>query len=108
MMISTPTNPTSKHIKGQGKMDILGTIWTIKIYPFENDDHGETLHDKAEIHLNSKKPPNMFYETMLHEIIHAVDLTCNLALTENQVHNLAVYLRAVLKSNPKFAKWVIK
>lgn len=98
----------SKHIKGQGKMDILGTIWTIKVYPFENDDHGETLHDKAEIHLNSKKPPAMFYETMLHEIIHAVDLTCNLALTENQVHNLAVYLRAVLKSNPKFAKWVIK
>jgi len=37
-------------------MDILGTIWTIKIYPFENDDHGETIHDKAEIHLNSKKP----------------------------------------------------
>lgn len=100
--------PRVSKIKGQGKLDILGTIWTIKVYPFENDDHGETLFDKAEIHINSKKPPAMFYETMLHEVIHAVDITCNLSLTEPQVHNLAVYLRTVFKSNPKFAKWVIK
>lgn len=99
---------TSRHIKGHGTLDILGTKWTIKVYPFENDDHGETLFDKAEIHINSKKPPAMFYETMLHEVIHAVDITCNLSLTEPQVHNLAVYLRTVFKSNPKFAKWVIK
>lgn len=98
----------TKKIRGQGKVIIFGATWVVKVYPFANDDFGETFMDKHEIHINSNKSPASFYDTLLHESLHAIEMSTKLALTEDQVHRLSTYLRDFFKSNPKVGKWLMK
>jgi hypothetical protein len=45
-------------------------------------------------------------DTVLHEVIHAIDYQMNLDMTELQVRGLATGLIGVFSDNPKFASYV--
>lgn len=45
-------------------------------------------------------------DTLLHEVVHAVDILHNLGMTEEQVRGLATGLLAVLHDNPKFTQFI--
>lgn len=45
-------------------------------------------------------------DTVLHEVIHAVDFVAGLDLQERQVRHLATILLGVLQDNPQFATWL--
>lgn len=45
-------------------------------------------------------------DTVLHELIHAVDLTMGLSMTEHQVHHLATGLIALFQDNPELGSYL--
>lgn len=47
-------------------------------------------------------------DTILHEVIHAIDFTVNTEMTEHQVRTIATGLLGVLQDNPEFAKYLIE
>lgn len=47
-------------------------------------------------------------DTVLHEVIHAVDYLMQLGLTEDQVRSTATGLYAVMKDNPKLATYLFE
>jgi hypothetical protein len=46
-------------------------------------------------------PPDVLLQTTTHEVIHAVDMTMNLCLTEQQVDALAAGIMHLFRANPK-------
>ena len=58
---------------------------------FRTDDHFEGQRD-----------------TLLHEVIHGIELQLGYKLTEAQVSGLAAGLLQVLRDNPGFAKWLLE
>lgn len=47
-------------------------------------------------------------DTVLHEIIHAVDFSMHLGLEERQVHALAAGLLGVLRDNPQITAFLVQ
>ena len=45
-------------------------------------------------------------ETLLHEVMHAVEHQMNLQITEENIRQLSVGLYAMLKDNPRFAAFL--
>lgn len=56
----------------------------------------QTIHYADDLPLDEKS------DTVLHEVIHAVDHQMDTDLTETQVRRIATGLCAVFKDNPKF------
>jgi len=90
-------------------LDIFGKRFTIKLLePDESDDcDGYMDLGKSEIGLRIQESNDYNKDTLLHEVVHAIDETLNLKLKESQVHQLAVGLLAVLKQNKKFSQWLL-
>jgi len=86
------------------KVKILDNYFKIKlknrIIEEAAEAYGSTSYfDKHEISLQ-KDQPNI-KNTLLHEIIHAIEKTQGLKLEEKQVFFLANYLRTVMLDNPE-------
>jgi len=47
-------------------------------------------------------------DTILHEVVHAVDLLMELKMSERQVQLVATGLMGVFQDNPEFAKYIIE
>jgi hypothetical protein len=91
-------------------VDVLGKKFTIKILtPDEIEDCDGYMELAAQVIAIRLQPANDYnHDTMLHEIIHAIDETLGLGMKEKQVHQLAVGITAVLKQNPELTAWLLK
>jgi len=69
-------------------------------------EFGIVDYDRGRIILRPKQSTDQARDTLLHEVIHAIDHTNSLELNEHQVRTMATGLRAVFTANTKFAKWV--
>lgn len=65
---------------------------------------GETDSTHQTIKMQTGLPKDNEEETLLHELIHAVDESLGLQMTEAQVHALACGLYAVFKDNEQAIK----
>ena len=54
---------------------------------------------KNIMYLQDDLPKDKMGETLIHEVIHAIEQQMNLKMTENQVNNLALGLYQFLKEN---------
>lgn len=45
-------------------------------------------------------------DTVLHEVLHAIEYTMDLELSEHQIRTLATGLIGVFQDNPEFAKYI--
>jgi hypothetical protein len=74
----------------------------------EDDDPGMGRQDtdQQEIYIRSGQPLESEQDTVLHEVIHSVEETLELGMTEDQVTKLAIGLLAVLKDNPSFVTYL--
>lgn len=80
-------------------LDILGKHYQIEWVDELDDALGITYSSKQLIKMVKDLPVDTERETLLHEVIHAVEDGMGLNLTEAQVHGLACGLYAVLKNN---------
>lgn len=93
------------------ELRILGKRWNCiakENIQSEKEAYGITCVDEQLIEYDSKHlTPSQMCDTVLHEVIHAIDFTIGTNLTEEQVHGTAAGLFAVLADNPEFCKWLL-
>lgn len=84
---------------------ILGKTYSVSLDE-DMSNYGECNYKKQTITYSPRQHDDQLKDTLLHEIIHAVDHAVHLELSEKQVHALAGGLYAVLKDNPELSKWL--
>jgi hypothetical protein len=75
-------------------------------YTAQEDICGTILEERQAIAICGRIHPEKQRQTLLHELIHAVDNNVKMGLTEAQTHQMASGLYAILTDNPDMAKWI--
>ena len=90
------------------RIKVLGKPFTIKWLTegLDADLLGECDSDKQLISVRDGQPPEQEEDTLLHEVLHAIDEAMGLKMKEAQVKGCATGLLAVLKDNPSFASFL--
>jgi hypothetical protein len=99
------------------KIKILGKPFAVSFVPADHiglkdgpDDgepgDGRQDTSKQEIYVRDGQPLETEQDTVLHEVIHSVEETLDMGLTEDQVTKLATVLLAVVKDNPSFVRYL--
>ena len=86
---------------------ILGKIYRVSRKVMKKS-FGQCDHGQLKITINPKQAKQQEQDTVLHEVIHAVEYGMQLEMEEEQVHSLASGLYAVLRDNPKLVKYLLK
>jgi len=76
--------------------------------PLDDGDLGELDPAKQRITIRKGQPLEQEQDTVLHEVIHAVDCEGNLGLSERQVRGLGTILLGVMKDNPAFVRYLTR
>ena len=89
---------------------VLGKTYRILFVDLVDDDGSSGSHSFAslEVRLDKNLHAEVQAETLLHELIHAVEEHMDLELTEKQVHGLSVGLFQVLRDNRPIASFISK
>lgn len=93
------------------KIRILGKTWELRMFRSavgDDDSCGLTHHDKLAIDIDACNPKEAVQDTLLHELIHAVDEELAGGMTEAQVSHLATGLLCVMKDNPALRKFIFE
>jgi hypothetical protein len=89
------------------KIRVIGKDY--KVISTNRIEHfGECCHGKLKIKINRRQDKQQLKDTVVHEILHAIDYSMQLDLEEHQVHTMATGLHAVLSDNPEFSKWLVE
>lgn len=67
---------------------------------------GTTDNHNLLINIKEHQLPLEEVDTVLHEVIHAIEYTMDLEMSEHQVRALATGLIGVFQDNPKFGKYI--
>jgi hypothetical protein len=70
------------------------------------DDLGTHNEIDQTIKIRKDQHPESQADTLLHELIHAIDYANNTGMTERQVHATASGLLQVIYDNPDFVEWI--
>lgn len=87
------------------RLNILGDRYKVVVRR-QQKEFGLVWYRKGLIELRLRQSVDQARDTLLHEVIHAIDHTYSSNMTEDQIRVLATGLRAVFTANPKFGKWV--
>lgn len=89
-------------------MRILGQSWQIIHTPgwLMMEDLGQCQALEQQILLRSGIKGQMAADTLLHEVIHAIEAIYALDLKEEQVRLVATGLTQVFQDNPEFYGWI--
>ena len=92
------------------RLKILGKPFKVLWLTDELDSslNGECDSDGQEIKVRDGLPVEQLQDTLLHEVIHAIDEAMDARMSESQVKKLATGLLAVLKDNPRFGSFLKK
>ena len=88
---------------------ILGRVYNIDQKDFiDGDLLGQCDSDALKITIKKNQPEILEADTLLHEILHAIDDAVQTKMKERQVHCTATGLLALFKDNPDFVKYMFK
>lgn len=82
------------------KVDVFGKAYAIQVVQRDSGDYGECFSDECRIEIASYQCDEQKRDTLLHELVHAVDHEMNTKLSEPQVRRMATGLLCVLRHNP--------
>lgn len=85
---------------------ILGKSWEVAEAPTDFTDSGSCNRDYQKIVVSTTQPLDNVKDTLLHEVLHAVDYCMATKLTEDQVAALATGLLAVFLDNPTIMEFL--
>ena len=89
-----------------GNLRILGKSWEVAEAPTDFTDSGSCSRDYQKIVVSTTQPLDNVKDTLLHEVLHAVDYCVATKLTEDQVAALATGLLAVFLDNPELMEFL--
>lgn len=102
--------PAQKFVDRPFSVRVLGKVFLIAFIPqnpLSNDEtFGHCDMAKQVINIHDGLTPTEEADTVLHEVIHAIDETIGTGLTEHQVHHLACGLFGVFQDNPELAEYL--
>lgn len=87
-------------------LDLLGKAWTIT-QKKDSKNFGVCYHGKCTINVNPTQSDENARDTLLHEVIHALETEGQLKMNERQVRLLATLLLAALRQNPKLVAFLL-
>lgn len=94
------------------KLKILGKTFTVNpVDPdvlSDGDTRGRWNSSKCTIHYRADGSIDDVKDTVFHEVLHAIDYTAQLELTERQVHALSGLVLAVCRDNPDLINWLLE
>lgn len=95
-------------MNGPTQIRVVGKTYTIEYVERvdDKDSSGESARDTQSIKVKKDQHQESARETLLHEVIHAVEGQLGLDLKEKQVHGLGVGLFQVLCENPEFVRFI--
>jgi hypothetical protein len=96
-------------MKRPERIRILGKPFAVQYVsgvPLEDDLNGECDTDKQQILVRDGQPLESEQDTLLHEVLHAVEEAVDARLKETQVKKVATALLAVLKDNPSLVTYL--
>ena len=88
------------------RIDILGKNYAVEVVKRDNSDYGETFVDQCRIQVAQYQCDAQKRDTLLHEVMHAVDHEMHCGMSEKQIRRMATGLLAVLRQNPAFANFL--
>ena len=85
------------------KFKLFNQTWTIRTAQQGElpDDLGQCRPDQLEVVLNHNQSEESIRHTLLHELIHCIEMKLHLEMTERQVDVLALGLIDLFRSNPQ-------
>lgn len=92
-----------------GTITVSGRLYDVDVVGKidEEGSLGRVLDTSLRIEVLGDQHPLTRKDTVLHEVIHAIDHATQLDLTERQVYVLAGQLLDTLRRNPEFTKWLV-
>lgn len=89
---------------------IFGRVYNISYLPYSIglQSCGSTNHPNLLMVIQEDQLPIEEADTLLHEVIHGIEYTMDLKLSEHQIRALATGLLGVLRDNPVFAKYIVE
>lgn len=95
----------------ENTLRIIGKTYTIRFVDkvecagdLKDELMGLCRDGAQDIQVSIHQPRDALKDTVLHEILHAIDYQMQLGLKERQVHGLAAGIVAVFNDNPDFAQ----
>lgn len=94
------------------QVNVLGKTYAIEWPPHIYDDAGEQSGTSSARHqvikVATSHHPEQQQDTLLHEIVHAVDEEMGTKLEEEQVARLSTGLLQIMKSNPDVVAFILR
>ena len=89
---------------------VLGRDIPVKVYPADEmpKAFGEYDYETQIVRIKEGQQPAFEADTLLHELVHAMDDAMQLNMRERQVHCIAVGIVALFKDNADFAEYFLK
>lgn len=88
------------------KIKIIGKTYAVESVP-EMDDCGLCYDTKQLIKISEELPHELTQDTLLHEVMHAIDYQMHIGLKEREISAMASGITAVIKENPVLAKFLL-
>jgi len=88
-------------------LDILGKRYAVTMAERTEGDYGECHADQCTIEVATYQCDEQKRDTLLHEVLHAVDHEMHCSMSEAQTRRMATGLLAVLRQNPEFAAFLL-
>lgn len=89
------------------KIIFMSKEWTIRADNTLCDEYAYTDVGMCDIRYNPNQlVSSQLQDTILHELLHAIDLTLHLRMSEGQIHAMAAGLYSLLRENPEFHTWL--
>lgn len=91
-------------------VDVVGKRYSIE--PMEGGPGsgpiGLCVDTQCKILYTADQADQQLQDTVLHELLHAIDYAMALELTERQVQAMSAGVLQVLQANPEFTRWLIR
>lgn len=87
-------------------VDVIGKRYVVALMEGEGD-YGECFSDQCRIEVRATQCHQQQADTLLHEVMHAVDHEMHCSMSEPQIRRMATGLLAVLRSNPALIAFLV-
>lgn len=100
----------SETLKRPDTVRIFGKTFTVETQPsgrIEHDYNGQVDFSAQVITLASDLHPEKERETVLHELVHGIEMALGLKISEQSVQSLGAGLFVILRENPEWVRWIM-